>query len=328
MKTKLENIIKKSKWTYVNKNLTAENFPIPEKIETENWKIITMKGYFSSQEALDEIKLQGCRPANAYELVLWLQKHPKEVLKGKGYTALGQMWQDSNGYHRVPSVRRFSGGAFRFFLVDFEGVWSDIYVLLAFCDSVDLSPVAKSPSFPKELIINGITYTQRLKQLSKTIIAIKSSTPRFIVDATEVFTGYLDSDFKNWKTDADPDASDETPWHNTLEVKELEKYMTFDQIFSKPDDMCLSQEQIIDFCKNHKNELAKDLYMFFLFKIDTEFFVARVHVGSDGRLYTHVFRFDYDFVWDAEDRHSFVIPQQGECPVHDEKEKPMTQGEK
>ena len=38
------------------------------------------------------------------------------------------------GYHGVPHVRRHSDGGFSFNLDFFEDVWSDLYVLLAFCD--------------------------------------------------------------------------------------------------------------------------------------------------------------------------------------------------
>lgn len=104
MKTPLEKIIKKSKWFYVNDKLNAKNFPIPDKVETKGWKLIKMSKSFSSQEALDEIKRQGYRPANVYELAEWMNKHrEKEMPKGAwgGVIAFGsEMLLD--GYRVVP----------------------------------------------------------------------------------------------------------------------------------------------------------------------------------------------------------------------------------
>ncbi len=132
-KNKLEDIIKKKSWYYVNDNLTTKNFPIPETIQTENWKIITMpKSSFISQEALDEIKSQGCRPANVYELATFDRE---QIPKGKYLLALGQLWQDPDGYHRVPSVFAGSDGDFRFVLGDFVSDWGSDDVLLCFCDN-------------------------------------------------------------------------------------------------------------------------------------------------------------------------------------------------
>ena len=132
----LRKIIDKSNWWYVNDSLTTEHFPIPEKVETENWKLITMSKSFSSQEAIDEIKRQGCRPANAYELALWANTHrEKEMLKGERSVviAFGQTYSVL-GDHRVPSVSRGSGGDFSFSLDYWGGGWDDYCVLLAFCD--------------------------------------------------------------------------------------------------------------------------------------------------------------------------------------------------
>lgn len=133
-KEKLENIIKKSDYYYVNSDLNSANFPIPDKMETEGWKIITIDKFFSSQEALDKIKAEGCRPANVYELALWLESHREEMKKGTWLLALGQLWYDG-GDHRVPCVYARSDGDFEFDLGLFEGDWSDDVCLLCFCDT-------------------------------------------------------------------------------------------------------------------------------------------------------------------------------------------------
>ncbi len=130
---KLEQLINKKDYSYVNNSLTTENFPIPEKIRTEGWKLIEIKNSFSSKEALDEIKKQGCTPANAYELALWSESHRQEIKKGTGVIALGQLWF-SDGYRRVPCVGANSDGGFGFDLGYFGIGWGGDYCLLCFCD--------------------------------------------------------------------------------------------------------------------------------------------------------------------------------------------------
>src|SRR5579872_5085317 len=129
----LQKLIKKQKWYYVNENLTTKNFPMPDVIETKDWKLITLDRTYTSQQCLDKIKAEGCRPANVYELALWANAHREEVPKGKWYVALGQLWC-FDGYHRVPYVNAYSVGAFGFYLGFFEVDWSDGNCLLCFCD--------------------------------------------------------------------------------------------------------------------------------------------------------------------------------------------------
>lgn len=161
MKT-LEKIIKEKEWYYVNSNITSKNFPKPKVIETEGARIIKMKGYFTSQQALDEIKRQGCRPANAWELALFDRE---KIEKGSWLIAVGQLWRDSNGYHRVPHVLAFSDGGFSFGLGFFVPDWDSLLCLLAFCDkTLDTKKLEKefdSLSLPDELVINNVTYIKK-----------------------------------------------------------------------------------------------------------------------------------------------------------------------
>ena len=132
----LQKLISRVPYYYVNSNITTKNFPVPKKIETENWKLIRMDKFFTSQEALDKIKSENCRPANAYELALWVEKHrEKEMPKGKwsSVIAFGQLWF-SGDYHKVPDVYRDSAGDFKFDLARWEGGWVDNRCLLCFCD--------------------------------------------------------------------------------------------------------------------------------------------------------------------------------------------------
>jgi hypothetical protein len=70
----------------------------------------------------------------------------------------------------------------------------------------------------------------------------------------------------------------------------------------------MTQGQIIEFCKNHKEELGQNWYNFFLIKENDEYFVADVHVHSDG-LKAVVVRFVNGDVWSAEFRLRVFVPQ-------------------
>lgn len=117
---------------------------------------------------------------------------------------------------------------------------------------------------------------------------------------------YIDSDFENYGTDKKSPKTKET----SVAVLEMSKNATFAQMFTKPDEMTLTQAQIIQFVKNHEDKLREDGYStFFLFKTGDEFFVAGVYFRDGGRLRVHVRRFSYDDVWYAERRHRVVVPQ-------------------
>ncbi len=164
----LKSLIAKKKYYYVNSDITVENFPVPEKFETENWKIIKMEKSFSSEEALARIKSEGCRPANIYELAAFTAANPEQFPKGvwTGMIAFGTIFTDSDGYHRVPRVSARGGGDFGFRLGFFEGGWGSDYCLLCFCDpslatsTLSTDQSSDSLTLPKELIINNVKYTR------------------------------------------------------------------------------------------------------------------------------------------------------------------------
>ncbi len=130
-----------------------------------------------------------------------------------------------------------------------------------------------------------------------------------IANAKKVFS-YIDSDFEAWglnKVSAKADATE-------FAVLEMEKDGTFKDIFgsisSNLDSMCLTQAQIVEFCKKHKDKLRTEWYgNFFLFKVGDEFFVAGVSVGVDGGLSVDADRFSDDYVWYADVGHRIVVPQ-------------------
>jgi hypothetical protein len=116
---------------YQNPNLNSENFPIPDVIETEGAVIIKKDKYFSSEEALDEMKKRGLRPANIYETLIWAKDNQE---KGQSVITFGSKWKDSDGYHWVPRVYAFTEGGFKFYLGYFGNNWYGGHCLLCFCD--------------------------------------------------------------------------------------------------------------------------------------------------------------------------------------------------
>lgn len=119
---------------YVNSNINEKNFPWPKEVSTEGYKVIPMNKSYSSQEALDSIKAEGCRPATIHELIVVANEHPELFPDGKwsSLVAFGTEFIDSDGDHRVPLVYRLSDGDRKFYLVHFEDVWGSGRCLLAF----------------------------------------------------------------------------------------------------------------------------------------------------------------------------------------------------
>jgi len=129
-----------------------------------------------------------------------------------------------------------------------------------------------------------------------------------IADSKKIFYS-IDSAFKNYGANEKGVPIQKTP----VEVYELVKNETLTQIFNSLnpdlDKLCLTQDQILNFIKNHKSWLRADSYVtFFLFKSNKKFFVANVYVGSDG-LHARVFHFGFNYVWTAGCRFRFVFPQ-------------------
>lgn len=171
MKTKqkikgIEKLIDKEDFYYVSVDITTANFPVPKKIETKGWKLIKMDKSFTSQEALDEIRKQACRPANIYELALWQKEHrEKEMLKGKWMTVLAFAEPRpliGGGYRRVPYVDAVSGGGFGFDLGNFVHGWSGDFCLLCFCDSTSNLGHSETQT------LESLTLETRVKRLEDT----------------------------------------------------------------------------------------------------------------------------------------------------------------
>lgn len=129
-----------------------------------------------------------------------------------------------------------------------------------------------------------------------------------LAEAADVFTGFLDPDFKNWGTNVRGEPTKET----SVEVLELVNDGKFTEIYGSVgndlDKLCLAQGQIKSFCQNHPDLISPDSATCFLFKENGEFFVARVYCDSGGQLRAFVGRFEYAYVWNAVSRLHFVLP--------------------
>lgn len=130
-----------------------------------------------------------------------------------------------------------------------------------------------------------------------------------LAKAKQVFTGWLDSDFKNWGTDVPGEDTDETK----VDVHEMTRDGNCKTLFGSlgdPHKLVLTQGQIEEFCRSHRDSLRQEGYgTFFLFEVNGELFVAFV-VVIGGRLRAGVDRFDDDYVWVADRRHRLVVKQQ------------------
>lgn len=149
--------------------------------------------------------------------------------------------------------------------------------------------------------VSGKSKKTNMKKL--TTVQLRATTGKETIADSNLFS-YIDSDFKNWGLNI-PDK--ETKAMN-LDIVELTKDATFGQMFKNPEKQTMTQGQILEFVKNHKENLCQNWYTFFLFKVGNKFFVAFVSLGDDGGLEVHVREFSYDYVWGGERRRRLVMP--------------------
>lgn len=133
---------------------------------------------------------------------------------------------------------------------------------------------------------------------------------RTIAGAKNVFRAYLDSDFRNWSLDVRAPATEETR-ARVYEMCEDGTYADIFGSFARPlSELCFTQDQIVEFCVKYPDRLRQDGFAtFFLFKVNDEFFVARVY-GYPLGLNVHAYRFGHSSVWLGGYRPHVVVPQQ------------------
>ena len=165
------------------------------------------------------------------------------------------------------------------------------------------------------IFFSSATYSQKNPQILKLLSANEKLTiealdgQATIADAKDVFKAYIDPDFIDWGFSQPGLATGET----SLNVYEMTGEGTFVKIFTEItpdlDKIIMTQAQIIRFCEKYPNWLRQEgLATFFLTKKNNEYFVADVHVFSDG-LGVRVYRLEDDRVWHGEARYRVVFPQ-------------------
>lgn len=141
----------------------------------------------------------------------------------------------------------------------------------------------------------------KLKYLES--VTIPASGTELIKNAKDMFK-YIDRDFVGYGASQ---IQNETP-ESKLDIYEMVEDATLTQIFNTETDV-MTQGQILEFVKNHKDKLRTDGYAtFFLFKSNKNFFVADVGFGGDGTLGVDVDRLEGGLVYGASYRHRVVIP--------------------
>ena len=154
----------------------------------------------------------------------------------------------------------------------------------------------------------------RLISGDETLVIDAVDGSEILADAKDVFTGGIDSDFRSWGADESGHATDATP----VDVYEMTKNGTHAQLFGSlnadVEKLFFTQAQIQGFVKKYPNWLRTDGYAtFFGFKSNGKRFVAYVYFVGDGALNVRVRKFEHDYVWHAEHRHRFVLPQLAEA---------------
>ena len=173
----------------------------------------------------------------------------------------------------------------------------------------------KEPCWVKNESTNQFSPTESLPilhLLSKPdeIILPETDGKRTLAEASDVFTRYLDPNFRELNTGITGERSGKLP----VSIYEMRQDANFQEMFTSLsgdlDKLVLPQDKIIAFCENHRDQLRADGYAtFFLFKVKEKFFVAYVRLGGRGGLWAFVFRFGGDGVWGGGGRRRLVVPQ-------------------
>lgn len=142
----------------------------------------------------------------------------------------------------------------------------------------------------------------------ETIILASTRGSATLAHARGVFTGWLDGDFESWGTNVPGEDTAEA----VVDVYEMTRdgnYRTLFGSLGDPRMLCLSQGQIVEFCRSHRHSLRQEGDgTFFLFEVNGELFVATVGVDG-GALDASVSGFEHGYVWGAGARRRLVVQQ-------------------
>ena len=156
----------------------------------------------------------------------------------------------------------------------------------------------------------GTKYLQPVSGAESVIISALEGKRTIANDGKKLFSGYLDSDFRNWGANETGGSTPETAV-TVYEMKEDANHATmFGSLSDNVESLVLTQDQILTFVEENRDKLRTGGYAtFFLFKSEGKLFIVYVCVYDDGSLKASVLRFDNDIVWNAPDRRRVVVPQ-------------------
>src|SRR3990167_1164082 len=98
-----------------------------------------------------------------------------------------------------------------------------------------------------------------------------------ISQAKDLFSGYISPTFNNLNIKDNPTKAQK------IDIFEIDRDGTFKDFFTQPEKQVMTQEQVIEFCKNHRDDLKQGgAANFFLLKKHNDFFVADVRVYGRG----------------------------------------------
>ncbi len=143
--TQLDTFAKKTKKLkttyYFNDELTSVNFAkATNKLEpgkTYKVKIFPILSRVSSEDCMNFLAKQNAILVGGQGVTLLQDQKADQFPVGKWTVSFDEkdaLWEDSDGYHGLPCVCRYSGGDWLFNLGYFELDWFDVSCLLCFCD--------------------------------------------------------------------------------------------------------------------------------------------------------------------------------------------------
>ena len=122
----------REKFYFYNDNITDANFAkVTNKLTSGKIyeaKIFGITERVTSEDCLVFLKTQKAILVGAQGISIVWQQAKEQFPKGKWTVSFDEkdaLWQDADGYHRVPYVRQRSDGDWHFFLGNFEFDWYD-----------------------------------------------------------------------------------------------------------------------------------------------------------------------------------------------------------
>lgn len=160
-----------------------------------------------------------------------------------------------------------------------------------------------------QALLNEKEVSQLYLRHLETVTLAPTKGDATLAEAGDVFSGFIGRNFKDWGTNISGEDTDEV----NVDVYEMVRDGNFRTLFGllgDPRKLCLTQGQIVEFCRSHRDSLRQGgPATFFLFEAQGELFVVDVGV-CNGELEVRMYCFDDDYVWYAEDRHRLVVEQQ------------------